>query len=135
MRIGGLASGFDTEQIVNQLMEVERLPLDRIYQQKVRTEWQRDQYRALMTKITSFRDLVFNMQLQSTYLVRQVSSSDESAVKAQVVGNAPMVPMRSKSLSWPQPQPRSVPVVSVRDWLTSLEERSIYAPMRRPKNM
>ena len=89
MRIGGLASGFDTEQIVNQLMEVERLPLDRIYQQKVQTEWQRDQYRALMTKITSFRDLVFNMQLQSTYLVRQVSSSDESAVKAQVVGNAP----------------------------------------------
>lgn len=34
MRIGGLASGFDTEQIVRQLMEVERLPLDRMYQQK-----------------------------------------------------------------------------------------------------
>ena len=27
MRIGGIASGFDTEQIVNQLMEVERIPL------------------------------------------------------------------------------------------------------------
>ncbi|HHX02141.1 MAG TPA: flagellar filament capping protein FliD [Firmicutes bacterium] len=88
MRIGGLASGFDTEQIVDQLMQVERLPLDRIYQQKIRTEWQRDQYRALMTKITSFRDLVFNMQLQSNYMARLVSSSDESVVKAQVAGQA-----------------------------------------------
>lgn len=88
MRIGGLASGLDTEQIVRQLMEVERLPLDRMYQQKVRAEWQRDQYRALMTKITSFRDYVFNMKLQSTFMVRKVSSSDESIVTAQAAGNA-----------------------------------------------
>lgn len=88
MRIGGLASGFDTEQMVEQLMQVQRLPLDRIYQQKIRTEWQRDQYRNLMTKISSFRDLVFDMQLQSTYLARLVASSDETMVKAQVVGQA-----------------------------------------------
>lgn len=88
MRIGGIASGFDTEQIVNQLMEVERIPLDRIYQQKVRAEWQREEYRTFNTKIASFRDLVFNMQLQSTYLTRKVTSSDESAVSARISGSA-----------------------------------------------
>jgi len=88
MRIGGIASGFDTEQIVNQLMEVERIPLDRIYQQKVRTEWQRDEYRAFNTKIARFQELVFNMQLQSTYLARRVTSSDDSVVSARISGDA-----------------------------------------------
>lgn len=88
MRIGGIASGFDTEQIVNQLMEVERIPLDRIYQQKVRAEWQRDEYRAFNTKIARFQELVFNMQLQSTYLARRVTSSDDSVVSARISGDA-----------------------------------------------
>ena len=38
LRIGGIASGLDTEQIVSDLMRAERIPLDRVYQQKVLAE-------------------------------------------------------------------------------------------------
>ena len=55
MRISGLASGFDTESIIADLMRAERVPLDRIFQQKTRTEWQRDEYRTLNTKIAAIR--------------------------------------------------------------------------------
>ncbi len=88
MRISGIASGFDTEQIVNDLMKVERLPLDRIYQQKVKAEWQRDAYRSINTKIASFRDLAFNMQLQTPYLARTVTSTNDAVVSGQAGANA-----------------------------------------------
>jgi len=87
MRIGGISSGFDTEQIVSQLMQVERQPLDRIYRQKVKAEWQRDAYRALNTKIAAFRDFLFNMRLQSTYRALKVTSSNEAAVTAKGAAN------------------------------------------------
>ena len=46
MRISGLASGIDTEGIIQDLMRAERIPVDRVYKQKVKTEWKRDAYRS-----------------------------------------------------------------------------------------
>ncbi|HHY15046.1 MAG TPA: hypothetical protein GX521_03110 [Firmicutes bacterium] len=40
MRISGLSSGLDVEQIIEDLMRVERIPVDRVFQQKVEAEWQ-----------------------------------------------------------------------------------------------
>ena len=55
LRIGGLASGMDIDGIVSQLMTAERMPLDKIEQKKIYTEWQRDDYRTMNTAIKEFR--------------------------------------------------------------------------------
>ena len=41
LRLTGIASGFDTEQIIQDLMRVERLKVDRFYQQRQTLEWQK----------------------------------------------------------------------------------------------
>ena len=44
MRISGLASGLDTESIINDLMKIEQLKVDKLKQQKQLLEWRRDDY-------------------------------------------------------------------------------------------
>ncbi len=45
MRIGGIASGMDTQQIIKDLMRAERMPMDRLFQRKEWAEWRRDSLR------------------------------------------------------------------------------------------
>ena len=44
-RISGMASGMDIDTMVKGMMDAERVPLDKLYQKKTYTEWQRDDYR------------------------------------------------------------------------------------------
>lgn len=88
MRIGGLASGMDIDQLVSQLMKAEKMPLDRLKQDMQLMEWKRDQYREINTKMLEFRDLSFNMKLHSTYLAQNATSSQESVVSATATPNA-----------------------------------------------
>ncbi|MCC3356948.1 flagellar filament capping protein FliD [Bacillus sp. REN16] len=82
MRIGGLASGMDIDQIVKDLMKAERIPLNKMNQQKQVLEWQRDDYRSMNSLLLSLRDLSFNMKLSSTYRAKNTTSSNESKVTA-----------------------------------------------------
>ncbi|MCL6557408.1 MAG: flagellar hook-associated protein 2 [Firmicutes bacterium] len=82
LRFAGLASGIDTESIVKELMSAQRIPLDKLNQQKQILEWQREDYRSINDSLRSFRDRVFNMKLQGTYLVKTASSSNEAALTA-----------------------------------------------------
>ena len=75
MRISGLNSGLDIEQIVSDLVRAPRLPLDRVYQQKVKTEWKRDADREVNSKLLRFRNLVFDLTLEGTFLFISVASS------------------------------------------------------------
>lgn len=82
LRFGGLASGIDTDSIIQQLMAAQRIPLDKLNQQKQLLEWQKEDYQAINDSLRSFRDKVFNMKLQGTYLAKTASSSNEAAVTA-----------------------------------------------------
>lgn len=88
LRIGGLASGLDIDQMVSDLMKVQRMKVDKIKQNKQIAEWQRDDYRDINNSLRSLRDNVFNMKLQGTYLVKKASSSNESIVKATATSSA-----------------------------------------------
>jgi len=68
MRIGGLASGMDIDQIVSDLMKAERMKVDKLYQQKQVMEWQKQEYRAINLKLKSLNDASFDMKLSSSYL-------------------------------------------------------------------
>ncbi|KYH32678.1 flagellar hook-associated protein 2 [Neomoorella mulderi] len=80
LRISGLASGIDTESIIKSLMAVERIPVDKLKQQKQILQWQQEDYRTINNSLRTFRDKVFNMKLQATYLAKKATSSNEGAV-------------------------------------------------------
>ncbi|MDT8858774.1 flagellar filament capping protein FliD [Alkalihalobacillus sp. MEB130] len=75
MRIGGIASGMDTESIVRQLMQVERQPLDRLFQQKQTLEWQRDAYREMNLKLRSLEQSASSIRLRADLNTRQATST------------------------------------------------------------
>ena len=89
MRIGGLASGMDIDQIVRDLMKAERMKVDTLLQKKQITEWQQEDYRTINSSLRSFRDNnVFNMRLQSTFLAKLATSSNKDAVSASASTSA-----------------------------------------------
>ncbi|MFT4399143.1 flagellar hook-associated protein 2 [Bacillus sp. SW14] len=91
MRISGLASGMDIDDIVSKLMQTERAPLDRLTQKKQTLEWQRDSYREVNTKIKELQDYMSKNTLTypSTYQSKTVSSSNESVLTATGSTTAP----------------------------------------------
>jgi len=87
-RVSGLATGMDTDQIIADLMKVSRAPLDKLAQQKQIYQWQQDDYRTINTALRSFRDQASRMRLQSTYMVKAASSSNEAAFSATAASTA-----------------------------------------------
>lgn len=88
MRITGMATGLDTDQLVKDLMKAERLPVSNMYRNKQLLEWKQTNYREMNTKLLSLRNSVFNMSLQSTFKKYNATSSNESVVKVSATGSA-----------------------------------------------
>jgi flagellar hook-associated protein 2 len=82
MRIGGLASGMDIDQLVGDLMKAERIPLDKIKQKKQTLEWQRDQYRDMNKLLNELQTMAKDMNYEKTYVSKKTTSSNEGAVSA-----------------------------------------------------
>ena len=61
MRIGGIASGLDTDSIVRDLMRVERMRVDKLFQQRQILDWKKEQFRNITNNVRSFRDTHFNI--------------------------------------------------------------------------
>jgi len=94
LRFSGLATGLDTDTIVKQLMDVEMLPLTRLYQKNQLLEWKKDGYREMTNLLRGFQDDFLdllsakaNMTSASTYKKFTVSSTD-SAVTATANSDA-----------------------------------------------
>ena len=84
-RISGLASGMDTDTIVKKLMDAERVPLDKLYQKKTYTEWQRDDYRDINTALSELDTLLFDeiISKKGTFTQQTVTVSDPDAVSVK----------------------------------------------------
>lgn len=88
MRMWGLgSSGLDPDSLVTQMMRIERMPLDRLYQKKQVSEWKRDSYREITSLLNGFQNDFFNslkpstnMRFQSVYQKYNVSSTNSAAV-------------------------------------------------------
>lgn len=78
MRIGGLASGMDINQLVKDLMNAERMPLNKLTQQRIWKEWQRDAYREVNLSLTNLRTTAENMRFQSTFNTNKATSSNSN---------------------------------------------------------
>ncbi len=87
-RISGLSSGMDIDALVKSLMDANRIPLTKLQQKKQLLEWQRDDYRAMNTKILEVRNTAFDMQLSSAYSSRKATSSDTGAFSVNATSSA-----------------------------------------------
>src|SRR5690606_19576178 len=67
MRVGGLASGMDTDSIVKDMMKIQKMPLDKLMQQKTFTEWQQEATRDTNLSMTNLRTSASNLRLQSSF--------------------------------------------------------------------
>jgi flagellar hook-associated protein 2 len=88
LRMFGLASGIDIDSIVEKLMTAERIPLTQMQQQKQLLQWQQDDYRSMNSLLLDLYNMTFDMTLQSSYLAKQATSSDESLVSVTSSSNA-----------------------------------------------
>ncbi|MCR4435052.1 MAG: flagellar filament capping protein FliD [Clostridiales bacterium] len=69
LRIGGLATGLNTDELVSSLMKAERIPLDKIYQKKQLAEWKRDAYREITNSLVGFKNDYFNLLKSSSNML------------------------------------------------------------------
>lgn len=87
-RVGGLATGFDTDAMVKEMMKAYQIPLDKIKQDRQIVEWKRDDYRAINTQVLAFRNAAFDMRLQGTYTAKKATSENEQFFTATATSQA-----------------------------------------------
>ena len=90
IRLSGMASGLDTEAIVEELMSAQRMKKTKIENKETKLTWKQEKWKELNTKLYSFyTNKVSKMRLQGSYMTKKVTSSDEGIVKASVGSSAP----------------------------------------------
>ena len=88
LRISGLASGMDIDQMVSELMRAHRTRVDKSYQQKQILQWQREDYRTINSKLLALRNAAFDMKLQGTFMAKSANSSNSNVLTATAGVNA-----------------------------------------------
>lgn len=66
LRFSGLSSGLDTDTIIQQLMNIEKMKVNKVRQDRTLLEWKRDDYRSIINSLRSFQDEFFNSIKSST---------------------------------------------------------------------
>ncbi|MEH7306682.1 flagellar filament capping protein FliD [Neobacillus drentensis] len=86
LRVSGLASGMNTDEIVANLVKAQSSRLNKMQQTKIMSTWKSDAYRDVNKKVDEFRKAMEGLRLQSTFNKQTASSSNESVVSATVSG-------------------------------------------------
>ena len=88
MRIGGLATGMDIDQLVKDLMSAERMPLDKLTQQKMWTEWQQDSYRDFNLSLSNLRTSANSLRFSSSFNAYSATSSNAASLSVTTTSSA-----------------------------------------------
>lgn len=88
-RITGLASGMDTESMVEKLMKAESAQMEKLQQQKQTYEWKRDTYRDINKNLSTFKDNIFDkFGLKGSFTSKTVSVSDSNKLSVTAGASA-----------------------------------------------
>lgn len=80
--ISGLSSGINTDAIVSGLVGAAQVPLVHVLQQRQVLQWQQEQYQQVNSSLSTLQNSVSPLQLQSTFLQQNVTSSNTSVATA-----------------------------------------------------
>ncbi|NKQ20385.1 flagellar filament capping protein FliD [Brevibacillus laterosporus] len=84
IRLSGLASGIDTETMINKLMKVERSPMEKLLRKRQKEEWVRDSYREQNALLLELNGKIDKLRLTSAFTKQKLSSSDDAKVTASI---------------------------------------------------
>ncbi len=88
MRVSGLATGIDTESLVKEMMTVQKMPMDKLMQQKTWMEWQKDSFRDTNLAFSNLRTKASDMRLQSTFNSYAASSTAPTKATAETTATS-----------------------------------------------
>jgi flagellar hook-associated protein 2 len=88
LSIDGLISGLNTTDIINQLLEVERIPITRLEERKSRYEQKIALWQEANTKLLALQTAASSLASESTFEGKAVSVSDESVISASATSSA-----------------------------------------------
>jgi len=86
--IGGLASGLDTTQIIEQLMEIERQPLTKLNSRKQNYQIQMDAWRDINTRLSNLKSKIEELKSAAIYDSKKATSSDKDVATATATTDA-----------------------------------------------
>ena len=75
MRVTGFTSGFDTDQMVKDMMKAESAKLDKAKQDLQYVQWQQESYRSFITQIQALQSKYFDVLSPTTNITSQASFS------------------------------------------------------------
>ncbi|AKF93983.1 flagellar filament capping protein FliD [Brevibacillus laterosporus] len=84
LRLSGIASGIDTETMIQKLMKAERSPMEKLLRKRQKEEWMRDSYREQNALLLDLNNKVSKLRLTSDFTKQKVSSSDDAKVTASI---------------------------------------------------
>ncbi|MDN9009142.1 flagellar filament capping protein FliD [Brevibacillus laterosporus] len=84
LRLSGIASGIDTETMIQKLMKAERSPMEKLLRKRQKEEWKRDSYREQNALLLDLNNKVSKLRLTSDFTKQKVSSSDDAKVTASI---------------------------------------------------
>lgn len=118
IQLGGLVSGFDTTSMVESLMKVEQLKVDKVQQQKMKVEWQKEAYVKVSDRysefILSMRDTFgISNSISSHGLTRPSTTNNLSWVNKATTSNSSI--LEAKVLSEAKPGKYEVKVTQLAD--------------------
>lgn len=90
IQFSGLASGLDTDNIIKELMNAERLRVDKVEKEKTRLEWKKDVWEDMNKKLYEFYTKhVFDFKSKGTFSKKSTTTSDDNAISVSPTIDAP----------------------------------------------
>ncbi len=87
-RIGGLASGIDTDAQIKAILKPQRDRVDKEKQKVQLLEWKRDSFRDTNSKLLTLRNAASDLKLPSVFSSKTVDSSDSTILTATATSDA-----------------------------------------------
>jgi flagellar hook-associated protein 2 len=88
IRAGGLASGLDTNTIVEQLVEAQKQPIYALENQRHLITLEQSMYKNINTDLTALKNSIFTLKMENTFRSKTINSSNPSAANAKVTAEA-----------------------------------------------
>lgn len=88
LRLSGLATGMDTDTMVQDLMKIARMPLDKKVRTKQTLQWKQEDFRSMNLNLLALKNKAFDMKLSTPYNLKKVTSANSDIVTASAAADA-----------------------------------------------
>ncbi|HHU70659.1 MAG TPA: hypothetical protein GXZ21_01330, partial [Clostridiales bacterium] len=91
IRMTGMISGLDTDTLIQSMIEAQRIKNRRVEDKSTLLTWKQDKWKELNTKLVKlYKEDLNKMRLQSSYLTKAVTTSNNDYADIKAMTNAPL---------------------------------------------